>query len=202
MPVITELQVRPVDTVPWDDVRTVFANRGDPARCWCQFFKLTNVEWNTVPREECSQLLREQIAAPPPAPGVLAYLGDEPVGWCAVEPRPRYSRLKRMPLVASGGLDDLDDASVWAVTCFVVRVGFRKRGVSAALLDGAVEHARANGAHIVEAYPVDVAERPGVSSADLYHGPLSLFERAGFTVAARPKPDRAVVQLQLTTTTT
>lgn len=198
MPVLSELTVRPVDTVPWHDVRTVFGIRGDPAGCWCQFFKLSNADWKDLSREDCSEMLRDQIAASPPAPGVLAYLGDEPVGWCAIEPRPNYSRLKRMPLVEAGGLDDVDDASVWAVTCFVVRVGFRKRGVSAALLDGALDHARAHDARIVEAYPVNAAERPGVSSADLYHGPLSLFESAGFTVVARPAPARAVVQLRLT----
>lgn len=192
----TNVTVRPVDEVPWADVRTVFGTRGDPAGCWCQFFKLSNAEWKSSTPDDRSGMLCEQVASVAPAPGVIAYADDEPVGWCAVEPRPRYRRLGRMK-VAAGSTEDPDDASVWAVTCFVVRVGFRKRGIGGALLDGAIGHARRHGARVVEGYPVDVGARGKVSSADLYHGPLSLFTGAGFMVAARPTPDRAVVRLVL-----
>ncbi len=91
---------------------------------------------------------------------------------------------------------DPDDRSVWAVTCFVVRVGYRRRGVARALLRGAVDEARRGGARVVEAYPVDTAGQK-VSSADLYHGPLSAFEAAGFAITGRPVEGRAVMRLAL-----
>ena len=80
-----------------------------------------------------------------------------------------------------------DAEGLWAVTCFVVRVGERRRGVAGPLLDGAVDLARRHGASVVEGYPVDPAARAGVSSSELYHGPLQVFERAGFTEVTRPR---------------
>ncbi|TFB51083.1 GNAT family N-acetyltransferase [Cryobacterium tagatosivorans] len=193
----TGVRVVSVADVSWDDVRTVFGTRGDPAGCWCQYFKLPNAEFESATKEDCSGMLRQQVSANDPAPGVIAYLGDEPVGWCAVEPRPNYPRLRRAKVVTEGSRQDPDDASVWAVTCFVVRVGFRKRGVGGALLRGAVDQARALGARVVEGYPVDTAERVGAPSAELYHGTVSLFVKAGFAVVSRPTRDRAVVELVL-----
>lgn len=194
----TEVRVVSVADVSWDDVRTVFGTRGDPAGCWCQYFKLPNAEFELAEREgQCSGMLEQQVLANNPAPGVIAYLGDEPVGWCAVEPRPNYPRLRLAKVVTEGSQQDPEDASVWAVTCFVVRVGFRKRGVGGALLRGAVEQARALGARVVEGYPVDTAERVGAPSAELYHGTASLFAKAGFAVVSRPTKDRAVVELVL-----
>jgi ribosomal protein S18 acetylase RimI-like enzyme len=90
----------------------------------------------------------------------------------------------------------LADPAVWSVTCFVVRVGHRRRGLSRALLDGAVRLAGEGGARAVEGYPVDVAARSGVSSAELYHGPLSTFLDAGFREIARLRPARPVVRLE------
>jgi len=81
------------------------------------------------------------------------------------------------------------------VSCFVVRVGHRRKGAAPALLDGAIAHARAHGAKVVEAFPVVAG--PGVSSAELYHGPLSVFESAGFETVARPSEHRAVVRMAL-----
>lgn len=114
-------------------------------------------------------MLKQQVRDLDPAPGVIAYLDGEAVGWCAVEPRPSYRRLDRMRIL-KGSPERPDDDSVWAVTCFVVRVGFRKRGVGRALLAGAVEHARRGGARVVEGYPVDPAQREKVSSAELPGG--------------------------------
>lgn len=189
----TDIRILPVDEVPWDDVQTVFGTRGDPSTCWCQWFKLPASEWRTAEASVCQTPLREQTRHRP-VPGLIAYLDDEAVGWVAVEPRPAYPRLRTSRIVAKGSTESHDDPSVWAVTCFVVRVDFRRRGIASALLAAAVEHAKANGARVLEGYPIDTAERKA-SSADLYHGSLSLFVAAGFEIASRPQPSRAVVRL-------
>jgi GNAT superfamily N-acetyltransferase len=197
MPATTDVTVRSVADVPWDDVRTVFGTRGDPSTCWCQYFKLPNAAWETVTRDECAGLLQQQVVANDPAPGVIAYLDGEPVGWCAVEPKTNYPRLRRAKVTTQGSSENPDDASVWAVTCFVVRVGYRKRGIGGTLLRGAVEQARELGARVIEGYPVDTAIRAKAPSAELYHGTLSLFTAVGFELVSRPTRDRAVVALTL-----
>ena len=100
-------------------------------------------------------------------------------------------------MASEGSRQEPDDASVWAVTCFVVRVGYRRRGVAAALLRGAVAQARGEGARVVEGYPVDAALRPKAPSAELYHGTVSLLAAAGFVEVARVRADRAVMELVL-----
>ncbi|MEO7721081.1 MAG: GNAT family N-acetyltransferase [Pseudolysinimonas sp.] len=197
------LRVIPVTDAPWDDVRTVFGTRGDPSTCWCQFFKVDAAAWKAkdhaaaFERDLCEQVDQAR-ASRTAGPGVLAYLGSDaegwtPVGWAAIEPRPVYPRILASRVIPGTAETDHGDASVWAITCFVVRVGFRRRGVAGALLEGAVAEARRGGARAVEAYPVDTAGQK-VSSADLYHGPLSAFEAAGFEITGRPVEGRAVVR--------
>ncbi|MGH8861499.1 MAG: GNAT family N-acetyltransferase [Jatrophihabitantaceae bacterium] len=176
----------------WNDVATVMGLKGDPARCWCQFFRETNAEARTSTIESRRASLQAQLDGGPP-PGVLVYDGTGvPVGWCAVAPRADYARLARAVVAAATA----DEDGLWAITCFVVRVGFRRQGRSGQLLDGAVDLAHRHGARIVEAYPVDVGVR-SPSNAELYHGPFHLFRRAGFSEVARPKPDRPVMRLVL-----
>ncbi len=203
---VSGIRIVPVVDAPWDDVRTVFGTRGDPARCWCQWFKADAASWKApdaaaaFERSLCEQVDAAR-ASRSPGPGVLAYLGDDAagwaaVGWAAVEPRPAYTRLLTGQVIPATAEPELDRGDVWSITCFVVRVGFRRRGVGAALLQGAIAAAGDGGARVIEAYPVDTAGRK-VSSADLYHGPLSTFEAAGFRVSGRPSDGRAVVQLTL-----
>jgi GNAT superfamily N-acetyltransferase len=177
----------------WEDVAAVMGTRGDPARCWCQWFRLTPAEWNGCKVADRRVLLEEQVAASPP-PGVLAYDATKtPVGWCAVAPRAAYPRLASDRAAAA----TQDEPGLWAVTCFVVRVGSRKQGVAPALLEGAVELARRHGARMIEGYPVDASLRE-TSSASLYHGPLSVFLKAGFAqVALGADPARPVVRRTL-----
>ncbi|MGZ4626777.1 MAG: GNAT family N-acetyltransferase, partial [Kineosporiaceae bacterium] len=141
--------------------------------------------------------LHRQVRQAPP--GVLGYVDGVPTGWCAVASRPGYTRLTRSAVLKDTSADELADATVWSVTCFVVRRPARRQGLAAALLAGAVDLARRGGARVVEGYPVDLAVGPRRSAAELYHGPLSVFLAAGFAEVSRPVPARPVVRLRLGT---
>ena len=179
----------------WDDVVAVFEGPGDPGRCWCQWF-YRGGQADRAHAEANRAALKEQVQGERP-PGVLGYLDGVPSGWCAVAPRPTYTRLARSKILDGTTPEQLADPSVWSVTCFVVRRTARRQGLSAALLDGAVDLARRGGAAEVEGYPVDLGDRQTTSAASLYHGTLGVFLRAGFTMVARPQPGRAVARLHL-----
>jgi GNAT superfamily N-acetyltransferase len=123
----------------------------------------------------------------------VAYLACEPVGWCAVEPRTAYSGLLRNSRVPwTGRAEDKTDDSVWAVTCFLTRVGFRKRGVSRALARAAADFARERGARAVEGYPVTAKN---VILEELHVGTESVFTDAGFIEVSRPTLRRVVMRI-------
>jgi GNAT superfamily N-acetyltransferase len=190
----TTMRVAPATAETWPALERVFGQRGDPAGCWCQWFKLTGAEFRARSRAERRELLHEQTAETPTA-GVIAWLDDEPVGWSAVEPYSAYPGLARSPITKR--LDGDPVAGLWAVTCFVVRLDSRRRGVARKLLRGAVEHARACGALVVEGYPVDPEARPSLTAAERYHGTVSLFDSAGFSIVRRPSATRAIMRLDL-----
>lgn len=179
------------------DAEAVLGTPGDQRHCWCQFDRWAPSVYRSMPVGEKRAHLVAQVDADGASPGVVARTGDEPVGWVSVAPRSTFPRIATSPSMSTAQTRaDLDDDGIWAVTCFVVRTRFRRRGVSAVLLDAAVRHARDGGAHTVEGYPVDAAERPNAGSGT-YRGRLSTFEAAGFEVVARTRPGRAVVRLAL-----
>src|SRR5262245_47017405 len=138
-----DLDVRPAH---WPDVVTLFGPNGASVGCWCMFWRLPNSELNANSADDNRAALESVVRSGRPS-GLLAYDGDEPVGWCAVAPRAEFRRLPRTKALE---LTDPDDDSVWSITCFVVRTDRRRRGVATALLDAAVEFARAHGASAVE----------------------------------------------------
>ncbi len=141
--------------------------------CWCQWWRQTAGEYDHSSPERKRAALREQCAEEP-VPGVVAYLGGLPVGWCGFGPRGSMERLAR-----SRTIPKVDELPVWSIVCFNVRPGYRRRGVAKELLAGAVEYARAHGAIGLEAYPTD----PGGTRRDAtfsYTGFTSMFEAAGF----------------------
>ena len=177
------------------DAEAVLGSPGDQRSCWCQFDRWTPSAYRAMPLAEKHTHLVADVRADGPSPGVVARLDGEVVGWASVAPRSVFPRIATSPSMSTPQTRaDLDDDGIWAVTCFVVRARHRRRGVSGALLDAAVAHARACGAHTVEGYPVDAAERPNAGSGT-YRGRLSTFAAAGFVVVARPRLGRAVVRL-------
>jgi GNAT superfamily N-acetyltransferase len=198
--VTVDIRVVPANEASWEDIEAIFGTRGAASVCWCQRYKLQPREaFSKFPAEERALRLREQTrVGEPDAPttsGLVAYLGDEPVGWCAVEPRPAYEALLRVYRVPwEGRAEDHSDESVWSVTCVLVRAGFRKRGIAYALARAAVDHAKARGARALESYPMRTGA--GVITWDEIHvGAESIFAAAGMTEVTRPGKRRAVMRI-------
>jgi GNAT superfamily N-acetyltransferase len=189
----------PANEASWDDLQAVLGERGDAARCQCQWFKLGNAEWRSVPVEERARRLRKQAHCGRPkasaTSGLVAYLDGGAVGWCAVEPRTAYPRLQTARVPWAGRAEDKADAGVWVVTCFVTRAGFRRRGVSRALAAAAVGFARECGARAIEGYPMITEPGREFSWGELYVGSRSVFAAAGFAEVSRPTPRRAVMRI-------
>jgi GNAT superfamily N-acetyltransferase len=124
------------------------------------------------------------------------HVDGEPVGWCAVEPRTSYPGLLRVYRVPWQGRDeDRADDTVWAVTCFVVRAGYRRRGISYALARAAVDFARERGARALEGYPMLTEPGKEIAWGELHVGSRSVFEAAGLTEVAHPTPRRVVMRI-------
>jgi GNAT superfamily N-acetyltransferase len=139
-----------------------------------------------VGRDENREALRD-LAEGDPAPGLVGYLADEPVGWISLGPRDDYAKLQRSPI-----MKPVDDTEVWSIVCSFVDKARRGEGLQRRLLAAAVDYARDQGVRTLEAYPVDKAER---SHDDfMFFGSRSLYERAGFTEVARRSATRVVMR--------
>lgn len=194
------LTIVPANRASCEDLEAVFGTRGAAAICQCQRYKLAPKEsFSRVPVEERMYRLRAQTrcgdASADTTSGVVAYLGDEPVGWCAVEPRPEYFGLLRVYRVPwEGRNEDKSDETVWAVTCLFVRAGFRGRGITYALARAAVDFARERGARALEAYPMR-RESGHIAWDEIHVGAESVFAAAGFVEVNRPGLRRVVMRI-------
>jgi GNAT superfamily N-acetyltransferase len=196
-----ELTIVPANEAGCEDLQTVFGARGSAAYCQCQRYKLAPREaFARFPVDERAHRLRGQTECGHPesttTSGLVAYLAGEPVGWCAVEPRPAYRGLVRNNRVPWEGRDeDKTDESVWAVTCVFTRAGFRGRGIAHALVRAAVEFARDRGARALEGYPLLTTPGQRISWDEIHVGSRGFFVAAGFVEVNRPTKRRVVMRI-------
>lgn len=183
------ITVQPVDAALFDDVQTIFGDRGQATRCQCQGYRQGWYDQHSDDVAGRRELLRDQVIE---GHGLVAHLDGEPAGWCSVAPRRDFGYLRKTTW--NGRTEDEGDPGVWAVTCFVTRTGFRHQGVSRALAAGTVELARDHGARTVEAYPMKPAVGKEVTWGEMHVGALSAFLDAGFRVVHVPSLRRAVVR--------
>lgn len=186
---------RPLTPERWDDLAALFGPKGACANCWCMFFRSPAAAFHAGTRDAGAgnrRALRRVVAAGPP-PGLLAYRGRTPVGWCAVAPREAYPRLQN-----SRVMGPVDDRPAWSVTCFFVAREARRQGVTRALLDAAAAFAARHGARWLEAYPVDARGRQ--PDAFVYHGLAAMFHDPPWREIARRSPTRPVMRRALRAT--
>lgn len=189
------LTISPLTSGRWPALEDLFGRSGASNGCWCMYWRL-GPRYRDRPRED-NKNDRRQLASAERPPGLLAFDGAVPVGWCELAPRsdlPWLARARFLAPVDDAPLVDAPvvDAAVWALPCFYVRRSHRGQGVTGALIEAAVAVAAAAGAPAVEAYPVDTAV-PG-HTGNLFPGVASVFARHGFRVVARRKSDRPTMR--------
>lgn len=178
------LRIEAVTAERWEDLLELFGPNGAYSNCWCTWWILTGKQWDGAEASQRRQIIQDLVAEGA-EPGLLAYDGTEPVGWCAVGPRRRYGRMMSPLATVYRPLDD--DATGWVINCFYIKSGHRGEGIAGVLLDAAVLFAFDSGADRIEAYPLDVEARPKTTRADLFVGALSMFLDAGFEEVTRVK---------------
>lgn len=177
------MRIVPLDSESWPAFSDWFASRdasSDARWCWCMYWRRRGLDWSNSTAEGNRSELQALVRRPDgPPPGLVALDDDgRAIGWVSVGPRTDYERIER-----SKTLPRTDDRPVWTIVCFVVARGARRRGVTRALLDAAIRHARAGGAPAVEAYPADPGE-VRIPAAAAYTGLRRTFEAAGFRKVA------------------
>lgn len=177
-----DLEIHPLTPKRLPDLAALFEQGGDPKWCWCAWYRMRGLNWSNATPAGNRRVLEQAVrtdAREGRAPGLVAYREGEAVGWVSLAPREEFERLEH-----STSLARVDAMPVWSIVCFVVGRKARGQGVATSLLAAAVDYARDHGATLLEAYPVDTAGGR-VPAANAFRGTLSMFEGAGFKVAAR-----------------
>ena len=186
----TALRFCPASPARWRDLELLFGERGACGGCWCMAWRLSHSQFEKQKGAGNKKALR-RIVQSGRAPGVLAYVGRDPVGWCSVAPRPQFGYLERSRVLAP-----VDQRPVWSVTCLFVARPFRRRGLSVKLLKAAVALVRRRGGRILEGYPVE--QRQGVlPDAFAWTGLASAYRRAGFREVARRSATRPIMRYNI-----
>jgi GNAT superfamily N-acetyltransferase len=192
-------EVHPLTPDRWEDLEALFGAQGAAFGCWCMWWYQTDEQFYTHAGEDNRAALRALVMEGA-VPGLLGYMGDQPVAWVCVRPRDLFSRLGETAFLAPAAPEE----GVWAITCFYIADAARRQGLMEQLIAAAAARAAAQGAIAIEAYPIDPDQAPLERyEGGLYHsvhahvGLLGAFERQGFEVVERRLAYRPIVRKML-----
>ena len=142
------------------------------------YWRLSNKDFEAMKGDNNRKVMRS-IVDSGEIPGIIAYVDDQPAGWCSVAPRQAFPRLENSRVARR-----VDDEPVWSVVCFFIHKDYRRLGVSEGLLQAAVNYAGEHGAKMVEGYPVEPKDQ-NMPAVFAYYGLASTFRGVGFVEVAR-----------------
>ena len=172
--------VHPLRPDTWDAyARLIERHNGVWGGCWCLAFHPKSPERGQS--FDGNRALKQRLVNAGQAHAAVVFDGDRAVGWC------QYGTPEELPSIYhrkeyEAGLVELPD---YRITCFFVDRDYRRAGVAAVALRGALDLIAEAGGGVVEAYPQDTQGKK-VSASFLYNGTRGLFEQAGFAYE-RPK---------------
>jgi GNAT superfamily N-acetyltransferase len=188
---LKDLQVNhsPLTPERWPDFEKLFGPRGACGGCWCMFWRRARKEFEAGKGEGHRRAMKALVDGGT-VPGILAYAGGEPIGWCSVSPRESFPALANSRI-----FQPVDDKPVWSVTCLFVHRKFRKKGVSVGLLRAAAAHVKRSGGRMVEGYAVEAKSDKPIPAAFAWNGTAAAYEKAGFKEVLRRSETRPIMRL-------
>jgi GNAT superfamily N-acetyltransferase len=181
-----DLTIRPLTPDLWPALEDLFGKNGACNGCWCMYGRIGSAYRKRSGKE--NKLAFREVVEHGPPPGLLAFDGKVAVGWCQLTPRDAVPALDRV-----WRLKRVDEVPVWSLSCFYVRKGYRRQGITSALIEAALKAAKRAEAPALEAYPFDADVSPSASGS----GYASTFARAGFKTVARRTPARPIMRHDL-----
>lgn len=167
---MTDFAVKPLAPSTWSDFAAIVErHNGVWGGCWCLAFHPEGAERSAQRRQKKECRVRDGTTH-----AALVYDGNLCVGWCQFGSPAELPRIKHQRAYRDG-LARLPD---WRITCFFVDKAYRRKGVAAAALAGALREVARLGGGTVESYPAELSGR--YPSSFLYNGALSMFEKQGF----------------------
>ncbi len=174
------LTVRPLTPETWDAFAGLAErHNGVWGGCWCTWFHTFHAEKEFS--YDANRALKERLVREGRAHAALVFDGDVAVGWCQFGSPDELKNIKHRKEYEA----ELDSLPDYRLTCFFVDKRYRRRGVSALALQGALDMIAKAGGGVVEAYPQDTGGKK-ITASFLYSVTRSLFEQAGFSYV-RPK---------------
>ncbi len=177
----------PLTSDRWKDLEKLFGERGACGGCWCMAWRLKRADFKNQTGTGNKKAFKKLVKSNEPL-GVLAYKGDDAIGWCSVSPRETFLRLENSKV-----LRRIDEQPVWSVSCLFIDKKFRRQGLSVKLLEAAIQFCKSNGAKIIEGYPT-VPYSENIPAAFAWTGIPSSFIKAGFKEAARRSKPRPIMR--------
>ncbi|MGH9631072.1 MAG: GNAT family N-acetyltransferase [Bryobacteraceae bacterium] len=182
----SHFRILPLTPDLWPAFEDLLGKKGSCSRCWCMYWRI-GPEYRRKP-PEANKANFQAIVRNGPPPGLLAFIGNEAVGWCQLTPRDALPWIDRVRKVRR-----VDDVPVWSISCFYIRKDQRRRGLTAALIGAAIGAARDGGAPALEAYPLDAK----LTRSTSFTGYLSAFLKAGFKIVARRVAFQPILRFDL-----
>lgn len=182
------IRIVPAD---WDSFQAVMGDKGGCGGCWCMLWRLSKRRMDTQMGEP-NRLAMKAIFDAGHIPGLVCFIGQDPIGWIQVDRRASFPRLQK-----SRVLKPVDDQTVWSISCYFIDKRHRKTGLSTQLLTAAGAFVKERGGTILEGYPIDPPKKnyPAVYA---WTGIIGAFKKAGFSEVARRSATRPIMRLLLT----
>ena len=187
---LNQLTFEPVTKRSWNKFEALFGERGACGNCWCMYYRLNRADFingKRKPENKNRKNMKKLVWSGKPT-GIIATYEGRAIAWLALAPREDFIKLEN-----SRVHQRIDDNPVWSIPCTFIHKDFRRRGVSVALLKGAIEYAKKVGIKILEAYPV-VPTKKDWPDSFLWVGLFESFKRAGFKVVDRKSRSRPMVR--------